>query len=83
MIIVLQCKHMQFSYELLWIWSQDTKTSKSSISASSSQTQTADGGETLYDLQIVTMDILRFLSSLTTLYAAPSQDAQEKDTVEV
>lgn len=47
------------------------------------QTKSTESEE-LYDLQTLTMDILRFLSSLTTLYAAPSQDApQEKDTVEV
>ena len=61
---------------------QDSKTKDTSSGGSKNGAQEAEG-ETLYDLPVVTMDILRFLSGLTTLYAAPSEGAQEKDTVEV
>lgn len=40
-------------------------------------------GEAEYDLRVVSMEILKYLSSLTMLYTAPPQDTQEKDTVEV
>ena len=47
------------------------------------RTQPGEEESNFYDLKVVTMDILRFLSGLTTLYAAPLQDTKEKDTVEV
>ena len=40
-------------------------------------------GEAEYDLRVVSIEILKYLSSLTMLYTAPPQDTQEKDTVEV
>ena len=71
-----------FSLDLLGAYFQEPKQREGASSSAKSQVQSGEEAN-FYDLKVVTMDILRFLSGLTTLYGAPSQDTKEKDTVEV